>query len=122
MGVEDLLQGFPQLGEWGVPIFFGTGPRLPQNPLRTSRLAGFLKGVYPGRAGMDVYNLQRSKITDQKFGSSDDLFIDHYSLVIERRVVSSRRCGEKILWTVTNAINLSHKSLWYLYLHVFAHW
>ena len=40
MGVEDLLQGFPQLGEWGVAIFFGTGPRIPQNPLRASRLAG----------------------------------------------------------------------------------
>ncbi len=24
--------------------------------------------------------------------------------------------------TVPNAINLSHKSLWYIYLHIFAHW
>ena len=36
-----------------MPIFFGTGPRIPKNPLRASRLAGFLKGVYPGRAGVD---------------------------------------------------------------------
>ncbi len=30
------------------------------------------------------FNNQRPRITDQKCGSSDDLFIDHYSLIIER--------------------------------------
>ena len=46
--------------------------------------AKFEKGVYPGRAGVDVYNLQRSRITDQKRGTSDDLVIDHCSPAIER--------------------------------------
>ena len=29
--------------------------------------------------------------------------------------------GEALV-AVPNAINLSHKSLWYIYLHIFAHW
>jgi RHS repeat-associated protein len=33
---------------------------------------------------VDVCNLQRSRNADQKFGISERLFIDHYSLVIER--------------------------------------
>jgi hypothetical protein len=39
------------------------------------RSAKFEIGVYPGRAGVNVYNLQRSRITGQKRGNSDDLFI-----------------------------------------------
>ena len=36
------------------------------------------------RKSVDVYNLQRSMITDQKCGISNDLFIDQCSSVIER--------------------------------------
>ncbi len=43
------------------------------------------KGVCPGRAGVDVHNLQRSWITDQKRGTSDDLVIDSCSLATGRR-------------------------------------
>ena len=42
---------------------------------------------------VDVYNLQRPGITDQQFGSSEDLFLDHCSLAIDR---SSDAFGIKI--------------------------
>ena len=42
---------------------------------------------------VDVYNLQRPRITDQQFGSSEDLFLDHCSLAIDR---SSDAFGIKI--------------------------
>ena len=38
---------------------------------------------------------QRSRITDQKCGISNDLFIDHCSSLFERRVVSLCRRGDK---------------------------
>ncbi len=40
------------------------------------------------------FNDHGSMITDQKFGCSDDLFIDHCSMAIKRRVVSLCRRGE----------------------------
>ena len=40
------------------------------------------------------FDHRRSRITDQQFRISDDLFIDHCSLIIERSFVSLCRCGE----------------------------
>ena len=37
-------------------------------------------------AAAAAFTDQRSRITDQKCGISNDLFIDHYSLIIERSV------------------------------------
>ena len=48
------------------------------------RLQGTGYGLQRVGISVEFYNLQRSMITDQKFGISDDLFIDHCSLVIER--------------------------------------
>ena len=51
------------------------------------------EGVYPGRIGVDGYCLQRSRSTDQKRGTSNDLSIDHCSLIFERSA-----CANEIIY------------------------
>ena len=52
----------------------------------STRGYGLQRGGESAQSGksVDVYNLQRSMFTDQKFGTSDDLLIDHRSLLFER--------------------------------------
>ena len=61
-------------------------------PLRL-RVTGY--GVQRGGQSADLCILHRSRITDQKRRTSNDLFIDHYSLVIERRAGANETiyCG-----------------------------
>ena len=54
---------------------------------------------------MDVYNLHGSVITDQQSGISENLFIDHCSLVIERSAVSWCLRGEN------RVLSIDHWSL-----------
>ena len=53
----------------------------------------------------DLCILHGSRITDQKRRTYNDLFIDHYSLVIERRVVPLCRRGEN------RFLFIAHRSL-----------
>ena len=57
-------------------------PRHKNTTTRSSKCRG-TQSAESGKS-VDVCILQRPRITDQKCGSSDDLFITHYSLVIER--------------------------------------
>ncbi len=54
---------------------------------------------------VDVYNLHGSVATDQRYRNSGDLFINHYSLITERRVVSWCLRGEN------RVLSIDHWSL-----------
>ncbi len=97
----------------------GGHPHLQRHNRPPAEVTGDRLQVTAGKSGVNTTD-QRSMITDQKRRTSNDLFIDHYSLVIERSACANEIifCGypdnNRVVTDIGTGLNDPESELYYV--------